>query len=227
MSRKSNPNTGADQAPESTDAAPSLGAAILAPADPVVAADATADQQFLSDSEVLTAEASAAEPPVEDQAPRAPVAATDYAGNQSDRSVHPAALAPAGRFSNVARAEGHPVVIQFVTVDIKRDMSCSMRKDVPTYAVPILERIHEAVEVVPGSERGVRIDRFNPAEEFAMLKRRYDPKTKSIVSEVYPLGARQIAEITGVSMAGGEKFEQRQSAQTIRSREGQVLQNRS
>lgn len=205
-------------------AASSLGAAILAPA--IEADQALPEPTPIDETEILTPEASAAEPPIEDQVPQARTApATDYSANErSERGIHPAAREPR-RFTNVAvPPTGQPVDLVFVDVDIKRDLSTSMRKSVPIYVVPILEKIHEEVTVVEGSEHVVAVDRFNPAEEFQRLKERYDTKAKEHVAAVYPMGAMHIAQITGTQIQSG-KFEQRQSEQTIRSREGQVLRN--
>lgn len=222
---------------EATETAPSLGADILAAGVPTNGAPvdesprADASPTFEPDA-VLTPEASAAEPPIEDQQPRVTAPATDYGSNEATRKVHPAARAPQGqRFSNVGNVpEAKPVELTFVRVTIERDMSTKMEKDVPLYLVPILELVHAGgmVAVEPGSEHKVLVDRFDPAQEFYMLGQRYDSPSKKHVSVAYPLGPAQLAQVAGVPFAqGGGKFQQPQSEQTIRPREGQVLRNRA
>jgi hypothetical protein len=208
-------------------AAPSLGAAILAPAvtgtEPEVAAEATPAPVEL---EAVVTD-SAAEPPVEELAP-IKVDPTDYSALQAERRVAPAARQ---RSSNVPTVdESAPAVtLTMVTCEIERDMSTKIEKTVFEHELPALYAVftYDNVKLKEGSQKQVQLDHFSPVDELMRLQQRYDRRNLDVISKAYPRGAYDIAELAGVKPEAMRSAQQKLSQQKIRSREGQVLRNRT
>jgi hypothetical protein len=203
-------------------AAPSLGAAILAPA---VTTDEAEVPQIVVETEGLDPNL---EPPIEDQQPAAPVEATDYSALQAERKVAPVARQ---RSSNVPTVdESAPAVtLTMVTCEIERDMSTKIEKTVFEHELPALYAVftYDNVRLKEGSEKRVQLDHFSPVDELMRLQQRYDRRNLDVISKAYPRGAFDIAELAGVKPEAMRSAQQKLSQQKIRSRDGQVLRNRT
>lgn len=223
-----------------TEAAPSLGAAILA-GPGVGAEEVTADvSDFVEEAEPVTL-ADAVETAV---APAAAVhgdaeAAIDamIAAAPSDPRIGSATAYPAPRPKAKVEAAPAPatrgaIALQTVNVKIVRDLSTSFEVRVYKHEVPALAVVHGLdnianFEELEDTEETVYLDRFSPVDEFLRLKQRYDRRNMEVIQQAYPAGPVTIAQLAGVEIEPMRKAQVKASAQHIRSREGQVRKQRS
>jgi hypothetical protein len=208
------------------EAAPSLGAAILATAsgtDDATQAALNAELDAAGDNGLDPS----LEPPIEDLPPVV-VDKTDYAALEAQRKVHPAARE---RFTNVPTVdEAAPsVTLTMVTVTIDRDLATKMEKVVFEHELPALQAVFgfDLVNIKEDSAVNVKVDHFSPVEELMRLQQRYDRRNLDVITKAYPRGARDIAELAGVQPEVMRSTQQKLSQQKIRPREGQVLRNRT